>query len=149
MNFTECRTAVFKNFLNDILFESYKTTSDWQKYVKDKAYEYIDKCSDWFFFGGQPGCGKTHICTAIVGALLKKGKAPKYMLWQDDITKIKQASSNLEVYEALINSYKQAEIFYIDDFFLKLAGAILSQQLMSMLHLRLSITDTMKDCRLS
>ena len=95
-----------------------------------------------------PVVEKTHICTAIVGALLKKGKAPKYMLWQDDITKIKQASSNLEVYEALINSYKQAEILYIDDF-LKLAGAILSQQLMSMLHLRLSITDTMKDCRLS
>lgn len=115
-----------QKLLKRYTFESYKTTSDWQKYVKDKAYEYIDKCSDWFFFGGQPGCGKTHICTAIVGALLKKGKAPKYMLWQDDITKIKQASSNLEVCEALINSYKQAEILYIDDFFKTRRGDFVS-----------------------
>ena len=56
----------------------------------------------------------------------KKAKAPKYMLWQDDITKIKQASSNLEVYEALINSYKQAEILYIDDFFKTRRGDFVS-----------------------
>lgn len=48
------------------------------------------------------------------------------MLWQDDITKIKQASSNLEVYEALINSYKQAEILYNDDFFKTRRGDFVS-----------------------
>lgn len=115
-----------QKLLKRYTFESYEVNTDWQAYVVNKANEYINKCSDWFFYGGQPGCGKTHICTAIVGALLKKGKAPKYMLWQDDITKIKQASSNLEVYEALINSYKQAEILYIDDFFKTRRGDFVS-----------------------
>lgn len=48
------------------------------------------------------------------------------MLWQDDITKIKQVINDGEVYEALINSYKTAEILYIDDFFKTRRGDFVS-----------------------
>lgn len=98
-------------------FKAYEATEDWQQYALKEACAFAKEPEGWFYYGGQPGCGKTHICTAIVGYLLKQGRAAKYMLWQDDITKIKQVINDGEVYEALINSYKTAEILYIDDFF--------------------------------
>jgi len=98
-------------------FRTYEAKDEWQKRALKEACDYAKNPEGWFFYGGQPGCGKTHICTAIVGYLLKQGKAAKYMLWQDDITKIKQMVNDAEVYDALINSYKTAEILYIDDFF--------------------------------
>lgn len=107
-------------------FQTYKATEDWQKYVLKEACEFAKEPDGWFFYGGQPGCGKTHICTAIVGWLLKQGRAAKYMLWQDDITKIKQAVNDGEVYEAIVNSYKTAEILYIDDFFKTRRGDFVS-----------------------
>lgn len=98
-------------------FSEYKASEDWQRTALQEADAYVKDPDGWFFYGGQPGCGKTHLCTAMVGTLLKAGRAAKYMLWQDDITKIKQSVNDAEVYEALINSYKTAEILYIDDFF--------------------------------
>lgn len=115
-----------QKLLKRYTFESYKVTSEWQDYVLREAYEYVRNCNGWFFYGGQPGCGKTHLCTAMVGKLIRNGKAAKYMLWQDDITKIKQVSNYAEVYETLINSYKQAEILYIDDFFKTRRGDFVS-----------------------
>ena len=107
-------------------FQTYKATENWQKYVLKEACEFAKEPDGWLFYGGQPGCGKTHICTAIVSWLLKQGKAAKYMLWQDDITKIKQAVNDGEVYEAIVNSYKTAEILYIDDFFKTRRGDFVS-----------------------
>ena len=107
-------------------FKAYNATEDWQRYVIKEACDFVKKPEGWFYYGGQPGCGKTHICTAIVGYLLKQGRAAKYMLWQDDITKIKQAVNDGEVYEAIINSYKTAEILYIDDFFKTRRGDFVS-----------------------
>ena len=107
-------------------FKEYEATEDWQHYALKEACAFAKDPEGWFYYGGQPGCGKTHICTAIVGYLLKQGRAAKYMLWQDDITKIKQAVNDGEVYEALINSYKTAEILYIDDFFKTRRGDFVS-----------------------
>lgn len=103
-------------------FESFRTENDWQKYIKEKAIEYAQNPTDWFFIGGQSGCGKTHICTAIVGSLLEQGKSARYMLWGDEITAIKQSVTNSGQYERLTNSLKNAEILYIDDFFKTRAG---------------------------
>lgn len=107
-------------------FRAYQATEEWQRTALQEACQYARDPEGWFFYGGQPGCGKTHICTAMVGALLKAGRAAKYMLWQDDITKIKQSVNDAEVYEALINSYKTAEILYIDDFFKTRRGDFVS-----------------------
>lgn len=115
-----------QKLLKRYTFDSYKVTSEWQEFVLREACEYVRTCKGWFFFGGQPGCGKTHLCTAMVGKLIRNGNAAKYMLWQDDITKIKQVSNNAEVYETLINSYKQAEVLYIDDFFKTRRGDFVS-----------------------
>ena len=107
-------------------FKAYEATEDWQQYALKEAYAFAKEPDGWFYYGGQPGCGKTHICTAIVGYLLQQGRAAKYMLWQDDITKIKQAVNDGELYEAIINSYKTADILYIDDFFKTRRGDFVS-----------------------
>lgn len=57
-------------------FSSFKDTEDFQKNIKSQAAEFVKRHKNkWFFIGGQNGCGKTHICTAIVGQLLKIGKS--------------------------------------------------------------------------
>lgn len=103
-------------------FENYNVNSEWQKCIKEKAIEYLNNPVGWFYIGGQSGSGKTHICTAIVGVLLKEGRAARYMLWGDEITAIKQAVIDSEQYDKLLNTAKNAEILYIDDFFKTRSG---------------------------
>lgn len=110
-------TAIEKSGLKDqikkMTFDNYIATEDWQKICLDKAKRFE---KGWAYFGGQSGAGKTHLCTAIVGKMLKQGIQTKYMLWRDDSIKLK-AKVNDEEYENLIGEYKKAELLYIDDFF--------------------------------
>ena len=79
-----------KNIIRDYTFKSYTVEDAWQKAIKEAALRFVqDEEHNWFFIGGATGCGKTHICTAICGHYLKKGKGVKYMLWRDDVVKIR------------------------------------------------------------
>ena len=107
-----------KNIIKDYTFDKYETKSDWQAVLKKKAIEYTQSNNGaWFFIGGQSGAGKTHLCTAIAGSFLAKGQDVKYMLWRDDITKLKSCITDNEKYESLISEYKTANVLYIDDLF--------------------------------
>lgn len=106
-----------KNIIKDYTFPKFETKEEWQLMLKTKAVEFAkDNKSSWFFIGGQPGSGKTHLCTAIAGHLLKQGKDVKYMVWRDDVVKIKSMINDVE-YEDIINEYKKASVLYIDDLF--------------------------------
>lgn len=107
-----------KETLRDCTFKKFETEEKWQETLKSKAIEYATSPDNsWFFIGGQPGAGKSHLCTAIAGALLRKGKNVRYMLWRDESTKIKSSVTDSKAYEELINEYKNAEVLYIDDLF--------------------------------
>ena len=106
-----------KNIIRDYTFSKYDDTEDWQKTIKAAAMEYAKKPSGWFFIGGQTGAGKTHICTAICREFLLSGKSVKYMLWRDDIVKIKGCANDAQAYSKLIDEYKRVEVLYIDDLF--------------------------------
>ena len=106
------------DLIGEYQFDKYEATEDWQKQILAKAKEFVsDEQNKWFFIGGQSGSGKTHICTGIVGELIKRGKAAMYMLWRDDVVKLKANVNNFDVYESLMNDFKTAPILYIDDFF--------------------------------
>lgn len=106
-----------KNALKKCTFENFKIEQPFQEIMKSKAIDYInDSEGKWFFVGGQVGCGKTHICTAIVRKFLTSGKPARYMQWRDEIGKIK-ANANSGEYEKLIEPWKAIEILYIDDLF--------------------------------
>lgn len=103
--------------LSQYTFKNFSADEDWQKRIKQKALDYIsDSSGKWFYIGGQVGSGKTHICTAIVGQFIKSGCNAKYMMWRDEIVKLK-AIRNSEDFENLIADYKRIKVLYIDDMF--------------------------------
>lgn len=105
-----------RNVIDKYKFSNYKTNEHWQKHIFDKAVQ-VSKNDAWFFIGGQSGCGKTHICTAICSEHLKMGKDVVYMLWINDVKQLKNTINDYEAHNDLIEKYKKATVLYVDDFF--------------------------------
>lgn len=102
--------------LSELTFDKFNTSEDWQKSVKDTAQRFCkDDNAKWFFIGGQVGCGKSHICTAIASHYIKSGYDVKYMLWVDDSKNLKALTNDKE-YSKEIGVYKNVDVLYIDDF---------------------------------
>ncbi len=107
-----------RNVIKDYTFDKYTTEEPWQQQLKARAFLYAKNPDGaWFFIGGQSGAGKTHLCTAIAGEMLKAGKQVRYMLWRDDVNRLKGCITNAEEYNSLIDGFKNAEVLYIDDLF--------------------------------
>lgn len=106
-----------KDIINDYKFDKFIANEPWQKTIKSAAMEYAKNPDGWFFLGGQSGAGKTHLCTAICREFLLAGRSVQYMLWRDDITRIKAAVTDSEEYSKLIDKFKRADVLYIDDLF--------------------------------
>lgn len=107
-----------KSLMSKYTFDNFKAESQWQKDFKADAQRFVkDHQGKWFYAGGQVGAGKTHICTAIVSEFLNQGIAARYMLWRDEIVKIKAAVNDDIEYAAAVNPLKTASVLYIDDFF--------------------------------
>ena len=126
--FTDCKCAEIrrsimrmkrsglKDVIKDYTFEKFEDVDPWQKAVKAAALDYSQNPEGWFFLGGQSGSGKTHLCTAICRKFLLEGKRVQYMLWRDDVVKLKQLVNDPE-YGQVIDRYKNADVLYIDDLF--------------------------------
>lgn len=106
-----------KDIIKDYTFDKFEDSDPWQKAVKTAAMDYAKNPEGWFFLGGQSGSGKTHLCTAICREFLLAGKRVRYMLWRDDIVKIKGAVTDSEEYSKMIDQYKTVDVLYIDDLF--------------------------------
>ena len=106
-----------KDVVHDCTFGKWIATEPWQIAMKQAAVDYAKSPKGWFYVGGQPGCGKTHLCTAICRELLLSGKGVLYMQWREDSVKLKGLSKEPEQRQSLIDSFKRAEVLYIDDLF--------------------------------
>lgn len=106
-----------KDIIKDYTFDKFEDSEPWQKAIKQAAMEYAKNPEGWFFLGGQSGAGKTHLCTAICREFLLAGKRVKYMLWRDDVVKIKGAVTDSEEYSKAIDQFKTIDVLYIDDLF--------------------------------
>lgn len=107
-----------KDMVNKYTFKSFEDAEPWQRKLKESAVDYCQNGQgNWFFIGGQSGAGKTHICSAVAVHLLKKGHSTKYMLWREDVVKLKSVVNEGAEYEALITEMKEADVLYIDDLF--------------------------------
>ena len=98
-------------------FEKFEATEPWQEAVKNQAMAFAKNPVGWFFIGGQSGCGKSHICTAICRALLLDGNEVYYMKWRDDISKLKAMTLDAEAREKMLDKIKNTKVLYIDDLF--------------------------------
>lgn len=107
-----------KNIVKDYTFAKYECPEAWQQKIKQTAMAFCkDDASDWFFIGGQSGAGKTHICTAIAVHYIKAGMDCRYMLWRDEIARIKAMVNDHEAYDQLMRPLKETPVLYIDDLF--------------------------------
>ena len=106
-----------KSVVKGYRFDNYEVTEDWQKLMLDRAKAFVENDDGkWLFFGGSSGCGKTHLCTAVCTAFLRKNKAVKYMLWRDEAGRLKSLVND-EEYGDTIAEYKEVDVLYIDDLF--------------------------------
>jgi len=112
------RKSGFGKLLELYTMERYTTEFDWQSSIKDAAIQYAANGfrKAWFFIGGQVGSGKTHISTAIVSVIIDHGIEARYMLWRDDLSKLK-AKTFEDGSPDYMYQWKTVPVLYIDDFF--------------------------------
>lgn len=107
-----------KDVVKKYTFDNYETPDAWQQSIKEKAIEFAaDTKNHWFFMGGQSGCGKTHLCTAIAIHMLRTGRDVRYMVWPKEIQTIQASVGDAERYAALMKELEETEVLYIDDLF--------------------------------
>lgn len=116
-NIKRMKRSGLKDIIADYTFDKFEATEPWQKAIKEAAMAYAKAPEGWFFLGGQSGAGKTHLCTAICRELLLSGKSVHYMLWRDEVAKIKAASMDAETLAPIMHRLKTVEVLYIDDLF--------------------------------
>lgn len=105
-------------------FDTFNAETDWQRAMLDSARRYVSEGIEkgaWFYAGGAVGCGKTHVCTAIVGELLKT-RAALYVPWQTAVTQLRANVYDEEEYSDQLNRYKRIPVLYVDDFFKPIEG---------------------------
>lgn len=109
----------------DMTFDNFYTDKEFQKYIKEKALQYFKDgylAGQWFYIGGQVGCGKTHICTAIVSELARNGVACRFMEWRNEAVELKNIVNEHEEYHYHLMNLCKAPVLYIDDLFKTQAG---------------------------
>lgn len=118
----QIKTALEKSGLINTIktktFDSYETQQDWQKMAKTICLQYAENPEGWLLVSGPSGCGKTHLCTAVVGRLTEHNLPVWYMLYREEVDKLKPMSGNdSEERIRMMNRYKSAGSLYIDDLF--------------------------------
>lgn len=112
------RRSGLGNLLNLYTFKNYEHPTQWQTEALSVALRFTtDENASFFLICGQSGAGKSHLCTAISGRLLRQGLELHYMLWIDESTKIKQIALDQAKYSSMVEELKNVPVLYIDDFF--------------------------------
>lgn len=105
-------------------FENYKTGKNAQRIdAKQTAELYVKRFPEIqrskhnsLLFCGQVGAGKTHLGTACSVKLLEQGVSVLYVSYRESMTRLKTLIMDGEAYEKEIESYKNAEVLFLDDF---------------------------------
>lgn len=103
--------------LDTYSWDRWKCVEPWQNAFMEAAKSYAQHPHGWFLAAGRPGTGKTHICTAICGDLLRSGYEVRYLLWRDFTTQAKAILTDREGYAELVEPYKRVPVLYLDDLF--------------------------------
>lgn len=102
-----------KPLLEKYTFENFNTEHKGAYEIKKRAREFLEDNS-WWVIGGNVGCGKTHITTAICGELMRRGKAVYYMNWKAESIKLKTTMTQ-DSYQQHLDRLCSVEVLYIDD----------------------------------
>lgn len=112
------RSGITEDVLHKQTFETFKVDADYQKLMKNKAMGFCNQKENTFFFvGGQVGCGKTHICTAICKLHYDLAQPFYYVMYGDVVNKLKALAMDEENYSNYLNSLNKVKVLFIDDLF--------------------------------
>ena len=109
-------------------FDNYETPEEWQAQAKKAAQDYAANSLDeygqgkWFVMLGQPGCGKTHLCTAVCRELLWQEHEVSYVPWRDAMAQLKHSMMDEEEYTKIMGKLQQVDVLYLDDLFKPIKG---------------------------
>lgn len=110
------RESGLQEMMDAYCFDKYLTGNKESYDVKRLAQKYTyTKGGEWLYAYGNPGSGKTHICTAICNELIEQGFKVKYVLWRELVQKLRTVINERE-YWTMMNELKAADVLYIDDF---------------------------------
>lgn len=95
--------------------KDFEVTNEFQRAMKETSVTYIRNAKkEWFLALGQPGCGKTMLCSAICNQRLKEGKVVKYIIWSEFMTTLKHMKYDQDRND-YYHEYLKSEVLYIDD----------------------------------
>ena len=95
--------------------DSFAVSEDWQVRIRQRAERYVQDSSGWLYIGGAPGCGKTHICSAICREFLRQNLRVRYMDWPKEVILFK-AKVLEDEHDSRIQELTEWDVLYIDDF---------------------------------
>lgn len=112
------RRSGLMDVLSTYRFSTFQTPEEWQETAKATAMRYItdDAAGCWLMVSGTPGSGKTHLCTAVCGEMIKAEQDVAYMLWREDGQRLKACANDKDEYDRLMRPFKMCDVLYIDDF---------------------------------
>lgn len=113
----EIEKSGLKNMLDDYTIDKWQEPERWQTLAKQMILAYVEDESGWMFVGGNPGIGKTHLCTAACNLLLQKRFPVKYVIWKNFSTQAKGLVMESKDYGKVVSPLIDAKVLYIDDFF--------------------------------
>lgn len=110
------------NAINEQTFQTFRADEPWQQKMVSVCTAYTNKLLlaqpdeklPWLYVSGQPGCGKTHICTAVCGRLMADGMDVLYVHWVEKSRELK-AHVNEQDFETLMQPLVAAQVLYLDD----------------------------------
>ena len=118
-------SGITKETFDKFTFKNYNVTENWQKVILDKFKQYVadfkNAESNWLFYGGISGAGKTHLCTALFKMLITNGLNGEYVKWVETITELLRLKKSFnkqdqETYNSKIKRFQEVDVLYIDDF---------------------------------
>jgi DNA replication protein DnaC len=116
------RLRIEKSGLADSLdryrFDNFYAKEGWQSAMFDMCGRFISEHGEngWLYLGGQPGCGKTHLGTAVCVHYLNQGKPTRYVTHRQLLIKLRSHANDDEGYQEVLDEYGKVQVLYIDDF---------------------------------
>ena len=111
-------SGINPDIFNKQNFDTFKIDDAYQKDMKDKGMRFCNQEERKFFYaGGQVGCGKTHLCTAVLKNFYDKAYPFKYVVYGAVISELKALSNEYEDYTKLMSNLCEVKVLYIDDLF--------------------------------
>ena len=120
------RNSGLENEIKEKTFKNFHAETEWQQQMKDTAIAYGKAFFEvrdakgkmpWFFVSGNPGSGKTHLCTALCGAMLNRGVAVTYMQWVTESRRLRGMANDPDAFDEALEPFIDVEVLYIDDLF--------------------------------